>query len=313
LNKPRAMVLAAGLGTRLRPLTDELPKPLVPLGDRPVLAHIARRLSLFGFDELVVNTHHLPGEFDNQSNELGAIVHWSHEPRILGTAGGVAAARPRFGPGPIVVWNGDIIVDAPVDALVASAVAWGIAFVVSPRPRGAGTVGVGADGGVVRLRGETFAPEAGGGDYLGVAALGDAALRSLPGEGCLIGDVALPLLRRGGHIATVAASGPWFDVGSLEAYHAASLHWLAQHAAGRAGTAASLEHAAGEPLREASWVHPTATIESGVTLRHCVVGAGAVVSGEGTLRRAVVWPHARASAPNSDCIVTTRGRLVPVP
>ena len=57
---PAAMVLCAGYGTRLRPLTDELPKPLVPVGDRSVLGHIASALKLAGFERLVVNAHHLP-------------------------------------------------------------------------------------------------------------------------------------------------------------------------------------------------------------------------------------------------------------
>ena len=59
----RAMVLCAGLGTRLRPLTDELPKPLVPVGDKPLLARIADSLRSAGIDGFVVNTHHLSHEF----------------------------------------------------------------------------------------------------------------------------------------------------------------------------------------------------------------------------------------------------------
>ncbi len=59
----RAMILAAGLGTRLRPLTDELPKPLVPVGDRPALAHVAARLAAAGIREAVINVHHLAAAF----------------------------------------------------------------------------------------------------------------------------------------------------------------------------------------------------------------------------------------------------------
>src|SRR5688572_24464404 len=95
-----AMVLCAGLGTRLRPLTDELPKPLVPVGDRSLLAHIARVLAGAGFERLVINTHHLPELFPAAIRELSIEAHLIHEPVILGTAGGVAGARRFLGRGP---------------------------------------------------------------------------------------------------------------------------------------------------------------------------------------------------------------------
>src|SRR5262245_940568 len=101
----RAMVLCAGLGTRLRPLTDELPKPLVPIGDRSILAHIAGHLARAELSELAVNTHHLPEKFASEIEALPLKVQCVHEPEIRGTAGGIAGARHLFEPGPIVVWN----------------------------------------------------------------------------------------------------------------------------------------------------------------------------------------------------------------
>src|SRR5215471_12562414 len=81
-----AMILAAGLGTRLLPLTEELPKPLVPLGDGPLVTHAAARLAGAGLAPLVMNTHHLAPAFAHAGlDALGVRV--VHEPRILGTAG----------------------------------------------------------------------------------------------------------------------------------------------------------------------------------------------------------------------------------
>src|SRR6187431_232569 len=83
----RAMVLCAGLGTRLRPLTDELPKPLVPVGDRPLLAHILERLASAGVERAVMNVHHKPEEMLRSFDVLPFMPQVITEVEILGTAG----------------------------------------------------------------------------------------------------------------------------------------------------------------------------------------------------------------------------------
>ena len=292
--KPRAMVLAAGFGTRLRPLSDERAKPLVPLGDRPIVGHIAARLAAEGLGEVVINTHHLADNFSNNLQGLGVVFHPIREREILGTAGGIHGARPLFGEPPVVVWNGDILAEPPLAELSRLAASGGLVFAVAPRPAGQGTVGLGAEGQVVRLRGDRFGQEAAGGDYIGVAALGGEALGGLPSRGCLVADFALPLLRAGGGIQTAAADG-FHDVGSIASYHAACLDWL--------------DRTVGP---EAPWVHPSARIGDGVVLRRSIVGEGAVVAGEGLVERCVLWPGATVRAPLADTIVTTRGLSVVV-
>lgn len=289
---PRAMILAAGLGTRLRPLTEELPKPLVPLGDRPLLASIAEQLAAAGYREALLNTHWLPEAFAPWLDRLAVRLHAVHEPVIRGTAGGVAAARARLGAPPIVVYNGDVVVEPPLLELAAVADD-GLTLVVVPRLRGAGTVGLDADRGVVRLRGETFGEEASGGDYVGVAALGARVLAILPETGCLVGDVALPWLRRGGRVRAVLHRGYFADAGTPPEYLAANLAWLARRGA-------------------RAWAAPSARVAAGVELVDSLVGVGAAVEGSGALTRCVVWPGATARAPLADAIVTPR-RVVRAP
>ena len=102
------------------------------------------------------------------------------EPEIRGTAGGVAGARARFDAGAVLVWNGDILTDAPVAALLELAAARDAqVLTVSPRPVGEGTVGLDDAGRVVRLRGQVFGRETRGGDYVGVSALGPERAREL--------------------------------------------------------------------------------------------------------------------------------------
>jgi mannose-1-phosphate guanylyltransferase len=286
------MVLCAGLGTRLRPLTLERPKPLVPIGDRPLLAHIALCLEQAGFDSLVVNVHHLPEAFARVHDELSLEVKVVHEPKIRGTAGGIAGARSQFGPPPIVVWNGDILAEPPLAALTAAADRdGGLALAAAPRAAGEGTVGVGGSGEVVRLRGERFGEEVAGGDYIGVAALGARCLAGLPDTGCLIGDWALPELRAGGRVEAVTAPGGWSDSGDLAAYLALNFAWLAER---------------GLPAFRGDG----ASMAPGVTLTTSVVGAGARVDGSGLLDQVVVWPGAHATAPLARAVVTSGGRVV---
>lgn len=286
------MVLCAGLGTRLRPLTLELPKPLVPFGDRSVLAHIAGRLRAAGFTEAVVNTHHLVEKFDSNIRCLSLKIQLVHEPVIRGTAGGLEGGRALLGAAPVLVWNGDIVANPPIEAMLRSVADGGLCLAVAPRSPREGTLGLSEAGHVVRLRGEVFGDETQGGDYVGIAAVGADVLLQLPETGCLIGDVALPLLRGGAVLATAAVDGPWSDLGDPGAYLRANMQWLE-------GEVPSGVH-----------VGPGARIAPGVHLERAIIGEGAVVDGHGPVSGVIAWPKARLRAPLRNAIVTSAGRVV---
>ncbi len=112
----RAMVLAAGLGTRLRPITYEIPKPMVPVLDRPVLEHILDLLAHHGFDEVIANLHYFP---DTIREHFGERISYRYEEELLGTAGGVRACREFFGDEPFLVISGDALTDIDLGALAA--------------------------------------------------------------------------------------------------------------------------------------------------------------------------------------------------
>ncbi|HYP97296.1 MAG TPA: nucleotidyltransferase family protein [Polyangiaceae bacterium] len=288
---PSGIVLCAGFGTRLRPLTDELPKPLVPVGDRSILEHALSLLSAAGITELSINVYHLAEQFAAVLARAAPNVHLVAESEIRGTAGGVAGARAHLSNAPVLVWNGDILVAPPIDQLLVRCEPDSFCFGVAPRPLGEGTVGLDAEGNVVRLRGERFGTEHRSGDYVGVLALGADALAALPERGCLFGDAALPLLRAGGRVRSVAVTAPWTDAGDPPSLLNANLDWLA---------ARQLDF----------FVAPGAQLASGVELRQAVVGAGARVEGRGLLERCVVCPGATAVAPLRDAIVAPSGRVM---
>ena len=107
----RAMILAAGRGERLRPLTERIPKPLIRLAGEPLIVHQLRWLRRAGIRDVVVNLHHL-GEAIARAlgtgADLGVRIHYSREPELLDTGGGIKKALPELGSGPFVVLNGDI-------------------------------------------------------------------------------------------------------------------------------------------------------------------------------------------------------------
>lgn len=109
------MVLAAGLGTRLRPLTYELPKPMVPVLDRPVMAYTVELLARSGFGQPIANLHYFP---DTIRDYFGDRLEYSYEPELLGTAGGVRNCRDHFGSDPFLIISGDALTDIDLNAFV---------------------------------------------------------------------------------------------------------------------------------------------------------------------------------------------------
>jgi mannose-1-phosphate guanylyltransferase len=286
-------LLAAGFGTRLRPLTEWLPKPLLPIGDRPAILHALQRVRPVA-SRIVANAHHRAADLRAFAAESASELVLSEEARILGTAGGLAHAAELLGEGDVLVWNGDIFADLDARRLVAAHedAEAGATLAVRPLPVGEGNVGVDMQGRIVRLRAETVQPgEVVGGAFLGVHVVGERLRAKLPAEGCLVGDVYLPALRRGETLrAFEVTGGTWHDIGTLGDYQAACFAWL-------------------DATRGGSFVGPGATVRDGVTLRCCIVGAGATVEGAGELDRCIVWPGGRVIAPCSQRVVTPWGAV----
>jgi mannose-1-phosphate guanylyltransferase len=114
------MLLAAGLGTRLRPITYEVPKPLVPVLGTPVMEHIVRLLARHGFDDVVSNLHYFPDQIERRfgdGSRWGVRLSYSYEEELLGTAGGVRNVRDHFGDETFLIISGDALTDIDLTAL----------------------------------------------------------------------------------------------------------------------------------------------------------------------------------------------------
>ena len=117
-----AFILGAGLGTRLRPLTEHLPKPLLPVGGRPIITHAMEHLRNAGVERFIINTHHRPEKYleafpDNRWEDIP--ITFRHEPVLLDTAGGIKNIEDLIGQDRrIIVYNGDIVTNMPIELLL---------------------------------------------------------------------------------------------------------------------------------------------------------------------------------------------------
>jgi MurNAc alpha-1-phosphate uridylyltransferase len=210
----KAMILAAGRGERMRPLTDTTPKPLLPVAGKPLILYQIERLVAAGFRELVINHAHLGAQIEavlGDGGRYGARIQYSAEGegRALETGGGILKARPLLGGAPFLVVNGDIFTDIDYNGLrLAQGDLASLVLVENPPQHPQGDFVLGRDG-RLRNQGEPRLTFAGVGLY-------DPALF----EGCQPGAFPLaPLLRRaiaenraGGHYH----GGQWMDIGTPE-------------------------------------------------------------------------------------------------
>lgn len=203
------MVLAAGRGTRLAPLTDHLPKPLAPVAGRPMIAHVLEFLRSGGIDEVVINLHHLGHlieEAVGDGHRFGLRVRYSRENPIRDTGGGLKQAEPLLGGEPFVVVNADSLLELPLRDLIAYHERRRplVTLVVRPDPEATkyGLVELDAENRVRRIAGEPAeAPADGlrGFMFPGIHILEPAVFSWMDADGAFsITRVTYPRLLRGG-------------------------------------------------------------------------------------------------------------------
>lgn len=157
----KAMILAAGRGERMRPLTDHTPKPLLPAAGKPLIEHTIVQLVAGGFTEIIINHAHLGFQIEERLGDgehLGAIIHYSPEgEQALETAGGIINALPLLGTEPFLVVNGDIATDFPFASLRHQAVGLAhLVLVVNPPHHPHGDFALDGSGWVREDGGEKF-------------------------------------------------------------------------------------------------------------------------------------------------------------
>jgi aminoglycoside/choline kinase family phosphotransferase/choline kinase len=225
------MILAAGLGTRLRPVTESIPKPLAPVLDRPLLENVILKLGAAGVSEVAVNTHHLPEQVREFVGGLRCAedVELFHEPEILGTGGALVNAREFLSQGDyFLLHNGDVLCDLELARLIAEHEKHAPLATMVMTAGHENKVLVSAAGAVLDILGKVGADEEAGSrllTYTGIAALSSRIFDYLPPEGpsSLPAALIAALRAEAGCVRALCPEGLyWNDVGTLERYLAAN-------------------------------------------------------------------------------------------
>lgn len=313
----KAMILAAGFGTRMSPLSLQVPKPLMPLWGTPLLIRVMELLHQWGVKDVLINLHHgadAVARCAMRHGPPGLRINFSHEPCILGTGGALRRAAWFFaGDEPVWLVNSDIAADVdPVPLLRAHASGRPLATVWLEPSHGPRTVEM-SHGGIRCFRSAT--PGAPGTFTLcGLHLLSDAVLPYLPDcEACSIVEAYEAAIRRGRRIAGIAVPESfWADVGTPETYldtHARIRDAYRQKSAGARLYCRTADRTAAKLRREgivvdgAVAVGDAVDIRPGAKLRDCVVWDRAVLSSRARLDRAVVGEDTRVSGPASGMVL----------
>ncbi|MEP2777018.1 MAG: sugar phosphate nucleotidyltransferase [Luteolibacter sp.] len=268
----QAFILGAGLGTRLRPLTDVLPKPLVPLFHKPLAMWAVEACEAVGCNRFAVNTHHLPGEWSGFGD--GRDVCFFHEPILLETGGGLKNVEDWIDEGSLLIHNGDIFSSMDLRKLVEAHEASGDEVTLALRSDGGGKrISLGENGRVEDVRSEVRGLP-GTHVFTGIYCVKKEFLKRIPaGEVIAVIPAFQELVREGGIGGVVLDEGEWMDLGDVESYLAAHRELSLQ-----------------EPI------HPEALIGDGAVVENSVIGEGAHVGKGARVTDSVVWPGASVSA-----------------
>ncbi|MHB8767264.1 MAG: nucleotidyltransferase family protein, partial [Deferrisomatales bacterium] len=308
----------AGLGTRLRPLSQELPKPAWPLFDVPLAAHVLGALAAAGVTEAVVNQHHLP-ELLRAALEpwipAGLRVWWSPEPEILGTGGALLPWRARLSGGPVFLANGDTYQEVDLGEMRRRhRDAGGLATLVLRRlPEGAkAPIEADARGRIVRFL-AARAPGSAPGvpcEFSGIHLLEPGVLERLPARPhCINAEVHQRLVAEGallfGYFPPEGSF--WSDLGTPDRYLGAHRELLARGRLPAAcpgqRVAEDREAAGGGRVLAPSYLGPGARVARGAAAGpFAVLGRGAEVTGG-----AVVWAGARVEADLGRAVLSASG------
>lgn len=330
----KAMVLSAGLGERMRPLTLDRAKPSLPLLNRSIIGHVLDHLKRHGVTEAVINLHYLPESIRGllgDGSRHGVRLHYSEEPVLLGTAGGLKKAEPHLREsGPFFLINSDSVTDCDLTAVLkkhreAAALA---TMVLVPLRAGSdyGVVEVGERDRIARISGKPAGesdPQAGRYHFAGIHVLEPEIFSHIPptGRSEINSDIYPRQIQEGKVIRAFVHSGFWHELGTPALYLDGALAYLRS---GRDPGLGSIRQAEGIFVDRATLpagitVDPPLIVGRGTTIEAGSSFMGGVIIGKQarigkgcSLRSTLVWDGARIGDASSlsECLVTS-GVYVP--
>ena len=267
----QAFILGAGLGTRLKPLTDAFPKPLVPLFHKPLAEWAVEACQALGCKRFAINTHHLPEKWQGFGGDRD--VTFFHEPILLETGGGLKNIESWIEEGNLLIHNGDIFSSMDLKKLVDAHESSGDEVTLALRSNGGEKrISLGENNRVEDVRSEVIGLP-GTHVFTGIYCVKKSFLKRIPaGEIVAVIPAFQDLVREGGIGAVVLDEGEWMDLGDVESY-------LAAH----------------QKLALQQLIHPEAMVEEGAVIENSVIGKGARIDSGARVVNSVVWSGANVS------------------
>ena len=302
-----AFILAAGFGTRLRPLTLDRPKPLLPILGTPMLNYALSMLKTAGHERILINAHHLSKHIVQWADQHNISVQVEH-PDILGTGGGLRKALDAFSD-KILVWNGDIVANIDIENLYEQCESDGAAMALKYSEHlGSTTEIVPHAGSVVRvgsLFGTKNAPSVSDSDsgfhFTGIHAISKEAIGLVPKQGlqCIVRTSykeLVPKLK----VKAIIHRGQWRDTGTPIEYLEANLAALREEL--------TLPFTPPGKKHNGNWLGPKATVKGAAV--DSIIGANAHVPSGSRLSECVVWNNCKVPEGSFHrCIVHDSGIL----
>jgi mannose-1-phosphate guanylyltransferase len=301
----QAFVLAAGLGTRLRPLTEDLPKPLIPIFQKPLITFALDHLINMGVERFVINTHKQPELFESFfcGNEYeGHSVTLVHEPDLLETGGGIKNAERYLGSDPFLTYSGDILTDISLQPLIEEHFRRGNDVTLALRNTGLASDVALRDHRVVDITNRYGTP--GNLDFANVAVWNPSVFKQIPSRQKIsFVPIVADWIGKGGKIGgLVMNDGKWFNIGSRAEYlnvHRTILreHWMPNY------------------IRTREWperIAKSATVDPSAEVRGCsVVGENCHVDAGAVLEDTILWQGAQIASKSQlyGCIVRSQKKI----
>jgi len=299
----QAFVLGAGLGARLRPLTDDLPKPLIPIFQKPLISFVLDHLIDSGVQSFVINTHRLPNLFHDffwENTYDGHSVTLAHEPDLLETGGGIKNVEDILRTEPFIVYSGDILTDVALEPLIAEHFRAGNYVTLGLRRNtGLGAGVVMRDGRVVEISTKSNPKE--NFDYANISVWNPEIFGRIPAKRKIsFIPILIDWINHGGTIGGLALDdGNWFNIGSRKQYldvHRTILRedWKPRY------------------VKMRNWperIAKSAVVDASAELRGCtVVGEHCRVGANAILEDTILWSDAEIASQSQlqGCIVRSK-------
>lgn len=307
----RAMILAAGLGTRLRPVTDTIPKPLLPAVGIPNIVLILMRLRRAGIREIVVNTHWLPNILKahlGDGAQYDVTIAYSDEKELLGTGGGIKNALSLLGDDDFIVINGDALFSPDIVAATSfhRQTRAHATLIVRKDPNAKQYGAVGFDN-----RGQVRKLVYGGGHdhsgltydmFTGVHILSKHAVERLPDSGCIVRDTYIPMVEENAPIYALEMGGYFCDLGTVDRYLSANIDLVT----GRVSIPDLHVPSNGVFIGDNCQIDARAHIAPGT-----IICDGVSIEGPVQIERTVILDNAWVNQNISNAVVTSEGVVVP--